>query len=80
MHPCAFGDLVDDPIVGPQGNSRCVGFGSVILGKYGAVGDIMPRTEHFLDLGNRIETRVVCTVTDLGQHIRRAGQYDCRLH
>ena len=80
MHPCAFGDLVDDLLVGPQGNSHCVGFGRVMLGKYGAVGVIMSGTEHFLYLGNRIATRVVCTVADIDQHVRRAGQYDYRLH
>ena len=47
-----------------------------MLGKYGAVGVIMPGAEHFLDLGNRIDTLVVCTVADIGQHVRRAGQYD----
>ena len=80
MHPCAFGDLVDDLLVGPQGNSHRVGFGCVMLGKYGAVCVIMPGAENFLDLGNRIDTRVVCTVADIGQHVRRAGQYDYRLH
>ena len=80
MHPCAFGDLVDDLLVGPQGNSHCVGFVSVMLGKYGAVCVIMPGAENFLDLGNRIDARVVCTVADIGQHVHRAGQYDYRLH
>ena len=47
-----------------------------MLGKYSAVGVIMPGAEHFLDLGNRIDTLVVCTVADIGQHVRRAGQYD----
>ena len=51
-----------------------------MLGKYGAVGVIMPGTEHFLDLGNRIDTRFVCTVADIGKHVRRAGQYEYRLH
>ena len=80
MHPCAFGDLVDDLLVGPQGNSHFVGFVSVMLGKYGAVCVIMPGAENFLDLGNRIDARVVCTVADIGQHVHRAGQYDYRLH
>ncbi len=47
-----------------------------MFGKLGAVGVIMPGAEHFLDVRNRIDTRFVCTVADIGQHVRRAGQYD----
>ena len=80
VHLCALGDLVDNLFVSPESNSNRVGFGGVMLSKYGSVGIIMPGAEHFLDLGNRIDTLVVCTVADIGQYVRRASQYDYRLH
>ena len=57
MHLCALGDLVDDLLVSPESNSNRVGFGGVMLSKYGSVGIIMPGAEHFLDVGNLCITK-----------------------